>query len=149
MALLPMKSFSQAPADTNNPSAPAATTKMPDPTALDMALFEDARNLLGQKFTKLLRYFIEDAQAYLDQIDHGLAEKDVGLVVIPAHSLKSSSYQFGAVAMSCTAAEAEEEARRIVENGGDMLHLSTLHEQLCQQFEAIRPTLTSYLDNAP
>lgn len=146
MALLPMKTFSTAPERTSL-DAEKAPPK-PDATALDMGLFEDARNLLGQKFTKLLRYFIEDAQAYLDQIDSAVAEKDASMAVIPAHSLKSSSYQFGAVAMSITAAETEEEARRLVENGGDLLHLSMLHAQLCQQFAAIHPTLTSYLENA-
>lgn len=118
---------------------------IPQPPAppLDMELFEEARSLMGEKFLKLLGYFLDDTRYYLNQMDEAIRDGRPAPLAAAAHSLKASSHQFGAMAMAHSADAIETSARN-----GQLENLSTLVPELRQQAEAIRPALESFLARA-
>ena len=84
---------------------------------VDWRYFEDTRNQLGPGFIKILGYFREDGEASVAKIEAAMHAKDAAALVIPAHTLKGESRQFGAEPLAAVAERIEDEARRCVEQG--------------------------------
>ncbi len=95
------------------PPAPAAaaTTGRKLPPALDVEIIEDLWSAMGDSFTDLVHVFLEDAPSHLAKLDAALASHDVAGLVGPAHALKSSSANLGAMQMSAAAKHIEHGAR--------------------------------------
>jgi signal transduction histidine kinase/CheY-like chemotaxis protein/HPt (histidine-containing phosphotransfer) domain-containing protein len=102
------------------PSAAAAPTKEPaagpaggdDRAVLDQKVLRDLREVVEEDFGTILRGFIDHAPLLQADLDAGLAAGDVAALVRPAHSLKSSSANVGAMRLSEMARTVEHSARQ-------------------------------------
>ncbi len=103
-----------------------------DTPILDQTIVEEARAMMKTKFPTMVQYFFEDAEMYLAGVREGIAEKNIEKIVSPAHTLKSSSRQMGALRLSDIAKETEHLARDQVNSGGDIQVFVSLLAQLEQ-----------------
>lgn len=84
---------------------------------VDWRYFEEARVELGDAFLKILGYFREDGVKSIEQIEEAMRAQNTAALVIPAHTLKGESRQFGAEMLADCAEEIEMAARRCIEIG--------------------------------
>lgn len=103
---------------------------------LDINIFDDAKAMMQHKFSRIIGYFFEDTQTYLDSIEKGITQKDASLIIPAAHTIKSSSRQLGAVQLSALAAALEEGAKEYLKNQQDFAGLHHLADQVKQTFPA-------------
>jgi len=82
---------------------------------VDWAAFAQARAELGAGFVRILGYFREDGLKSVLAIEEGIRAKNSAAIVIPAHTLKGESLQFGAEPLGALAEHIEKTARRCVE----------------------------------
>lgn len=82
---------------------------------IDWAVFARARSELGGAFVRILGYFREDGAKAVSQIERAIRERTAGGLVLPAHTLKGESRQFGAEPLAALAEAIEMAARRCVE----------------------------------
>ena len=66
---------------------------------------------MGDAFSELVNVFLEDAPGHLARLDAASASGDVAGLVGPAHALKSSSANLGAMQLSAVAKRIEHGAR--------------------------------------
>ncbi len=87
-----------------------------DPGAIvDQAVLSRAREELGAGFLRLLSYFREDGQKSVSAIEDAMRSANAAALVLPAHTLKGESLQFGAQPLAELAETIEVTARRCVE----------------------------------
>jgi histidine phosphotransfer protein HptB len=77
--------------------------------------FAQARSELGANFVRILGYFREDGIKSVDQIEAAMRAHNAAAMVLPAHTLKGESRQFGADPLADLAEEIEVMARACVE----------------------------------
>lgn len=82
---------------------------------VDWGVFARVRTELGSGFVRILGYFREDGIKSVAQIEQAIRERSAAALVLPAHTLKGESRQFGAVPLSNLAELIETTARRCVE----------------------------------
>ena len=82
---------------------------------VDWVYFEKNRAELGPGFIRILSYFREDGIKSLAQIEAAMHEQNAVALVMPAHTLKGESRQFGAVPLAEVAEAIENTARSSVE----------------------------------
>lgn len=70
---------------------------------------------LGTGFLRILGYFREDGDKSISAVEAAFRARDAKSLVLPAHTLKGESAQFGAYRLSSMAEEIETVARRCVE----------------------------------
>lgn len=78
---------------------------------IDHRLLEEARTLLKDKFDLLLGCYIEDVENYIREMQKAAATKNVEGIVLPAHTIKSTSKRMGALRLSDIAKDIELAAR--------------------------------------
>lgn len=100
--------------------------------------FSQTRRELGTGFVRILGYFREDGIKSVAAIEEAMRSRNAAALIIPAHTLKGESRQFGADRLSMIAEEIETVARRCVE-----YHESP--EELIEQVVALRPTFEETL----
>lgn len=102
-------------------STPAQAKPSPSalPGMLDEIILQDAKQTMGNKFSTVLRYYLEDTETYLLQLEEAARNGDAREVSVQAHSIKSSSRQFGVLQVSA-AAEVIELATRNGDVPGDV-----------------------------
>ncbi|MCJ7421621.1 Hpt domain-containing protein [Sphingomicrobium astaxanthinifaciens] len=116
---------------------------------VDWKYFEDARAQLGPGFIKILGYFREDGLSSLEKIEAAMRNHDTVALIIPAHTMKGESRQFGAEPLAAVAETIENRARSCVEEGRfpaelvpDVVKLRQLFELTIEMFdEATNPRL--------
>ncbi|MDG5487610.1 Hpt domain-containing protein [Sphingomonas sp. BGYR3] len=87
------------------------------PDALvDWTAFSQARTELGANFVRILGYFREDGTKSVAAIEAAMRAQNATAMVIPAHTLKGESRQFGAEPLGELAETIESIARLSVEN---------------------------------
>ncbi len=86
-----------------------------DPEIVDWDVFTTARAELGPSFVRILGYFREDGVKSVAAIEAAMHAGDTAALVLPAHTLKIESRQFGAEPLGDVAEEIEFTARRCVE----------------------------------
>lgn len=74
-----------------------------------------ARALLGTGLARIIGYFREDGVKSISQLEEALNDRNAAAMVIPAHTLKGESRQFGARRLGDIAEVIETTARRCVE----------------------------------
>ncbi len=89
-------------------SAPARSTT----PAINMDVVEDLRDIMGAEFDALVSVFLEDAPKSLQKLEQAAASNDNDALVGPAHSLKSTSANLGAMELSAQAKHIEFGARQ-------------------------------------
>ncbi|MCA1652745.1 MAG: Hpt domain-containing protein [Sphingomonadales bacterium] len=82
---------------------------------VDWVYFEKNRAELGPGFIRILNYFREDGIKSLAQIEAAMHEQNTVALVLPAHTLKGESRQFGAGPLADTAELIEQTARSCIE----------------------------------
>ena len=87
----------------------ADTTAMPP--VLDQKVLSELREIMEDDYVSLLRTYLRNAPQLLGAIRVAIARDDVEAVVIPVHSLKSSSANVGAMDLSALARDMEKQAR--------------------------------------
>jgi signal transduction histidine kinase/CheY-like chemotaxis protein/HPt (histidine-containing phosphotransfer) domain-containing protein len=107
-----------APAPTGSPTppgslstanAPATTTAAPN--VLDNDVLAELREVMGGEFGNLVQMFLVDAAKYIRQLEEAAADNSLEKMIAPAHTLKSSSANLGAMAVSAAAKRIEVGAR--------------------------------------
>jgi histidine phosphotransfer protein HptB len=86
-----------------------------DQTLIDWDEYRAARAQLGSAFVRILGYFREDGTKSVIAIETAMREGDARGLVMPAHTLKGESRQFGAEELASLAEDIETFARRCVE----------------------------------
>jgi HPt (histidine-containing phosphotransfer) domain-containing protein len=82
---------------------------------VDWVYFEKSRAELGPGFIRILGYYREDGGKSIARIEQAMREQDTVALVIPAHTLKGESRQFGAEPLAEIAERIEEVARSCIE----------------------------------
>ena len=82
---------------------------------VDWAYFEKSRAELGPGFIRILGYFREDGEKSVAKIEQAMHEQNTVELVIPAHTLKGESRQFGAEPLAEVAERIENVARSCIE----------------------------------
>jgi histidine phosphotransfer protein HptB len=77
--------------------------------------FAQARVELGANFVRILGYFREDGVKSVTQIEEAMRAQNCAALVLPAHTLKGESRQFGADPLADLAETIEMIARACVE----------------------------------
>jgi HPt (histidine-containing phosphotransfer) domain-containing protein len=93
------------------PAAGAASAMPALAPVLDAEVIEELRAIMGDEYRGLIRMFVEDAPTHIAKLQSALAANDVPGMVAPAHTLKSSSANLGAMALSAVARRIEQGAR--------------------------------------
>ena len=86
------------------------------PDIVDWVHFEKSRAELGPGFIRILSYFREDGAKSIQAIELAMHQQDTVALVIPAHTLKGESRQFGAEPLAAVAEQIEQVARICIES---------------------------------
>ena len=109
---------------------------MPAPM-IDAATFKALQEAAGAEFVaELLDTFLEEAPRMMGELDSALAARDAEAFRRAAHSLKSNSYTFGAVAFGARA--------KALELGG--FEVAGKASELRQEFERVAIALRELRD---
>lgn len=84
-------------------------------TLVDWDEYRATRTQLGGAFVRILGYFREDGTKSVAAIEDAMRKQNARGLVIPAHTLKGESRQFGAEKLASLAEQIEVFARRCVE----------------------------------
>jgi HPt (histidine-containing phosphotransfer) domain-containing protein len=98
--------------------------------------FAQARAELGVNFVRILGYFREDGVKSLDAIEAAMRQQNATAMVLPAHTLKGESRQFGAEPLSELAETIEMIARSCIEKHNEPSHAVEHVVKLRPMFEA-------------
>jgi HPt (histidine-containing phosphotransfer) domain-containing protein len=79
--------------------------------ALDASIIRDLLDTMGDEFGDLVRVYLEDAPQRLQELELAAITNDASAQISPAHTLKSSSANVGATALSEFARRIEHAAR--------------------------------------
>ena len=100
---------SPAAAPPTTPAAPAAAA--PRAPVLDDEVLAELREVMGAEFRNLVEMFLVDATKYIRQLEEAATANDLQRMIAPAHTLKSSSANLGAMTVSAAAKRIEVGAR--------------------------------------
>lgn len=78
---------------------------------LDEALFEELRSILDQEFPTLIKTYVQDSAARLEDLREAYARGDADAVRKSAHSLKGASANLGLVYLAELCRQFEEAGR--------------------------------------
>jgi signal transduction histidine kinase/CheY-like chemotaxis protein/HPt (histidine-containing phosphotransfer) domain-containing protein len=97
----------------------AVVPQAPEPrmTALDTAIIGDLLDTMGGEFGDLVRVYLEDAPERVRELESAAGTADAAAQIAPAHTLKSSSANIGATALSELARDIEHAARAGIATG--------------------------------
>ncbi len=87
------------------------STDMNRTPILDETIIAEAKQMMQAKFSIMAQYYFEDSDGYIAAIRDSIAHQRMDEVVSPAHTLKSSSRQMGALRVSELAKQIEHLAR--------------------------------------
>lgn len=82
---------------------------------VNWAVFAESRAELGSSFVRILGYFRDDGAKSVRMIEEAMRAQNAAAMVIPAHTLKGESRQFGAEALASVAEQIETHARLCIE----------------------------------
>ena len=105
---------------------------------VEWTVFNRARAELGTGFARILSYFREDGAKSVTQIEQAMRALNAGALVMPAHTLKGESRQFGAEPLADLAELIEMTARRCVE-------MRETPEELIEDVVKLRPMFDATL----
>ncbi len=97
----------EAVAASEAAAAAVAAPPIRSSPAINMDVVEDLREIMGAEFDALVHVFLEDAPKSLSKLEQAAAANDNDGLVGPAHSLKSTSANLGAMELSAQAKHIE------------------------------------------
>ena len=101
------------PAEPAPPPPAVATARAPAPSfpVLDQTMLEELREIAGDETTRIITIFLEDAPRLIGTLEKAAVVPDLDAMRDAAHTLKSSSANVGAMALSAAAKRVELGAR--------------------------------------
>ena len=103
------------PAYAPPPVVPAPTAAAAEPSSgqpvLAMDVVDELKAVMGNEYMTLIKLFLQDAPSHITALEAAAAAADMSGMVTPAHTLKSSSANLGAMALSAAAKRIEIGAR--------------------------------------
>jgi len=78
---------------------------------IDLSVHGEVRDLLGDEFAVLIDAYLEDTEQFVQAMQDACDCDDLNAIEMPAHSMKSSSANVGAMRLSSLARELEEKIR--------------------------------------
>ena len=109
---------------------------------LDRHKLEELTDLMGEELPRLIGSYLEVAPQLLGDLDRAAANSDLTGMILPAHSLKSSSANIAARRVAKTAAALEKAAR-----AGDMEPAMRAYRRLGDEWPAVKQALQSMLQS--
>jgi histidine phosphotransfer protein HptB len=100
--------------------------------------FAETRELLGAQLVRILGYFREDGLKSVAAIEEAIRTSNSAGLVMPAHTLKGESFQFGAEQLGILAEEIEVASRHFVE-------IQQTPEELLAKVVQLRPIFEATL----
>lgn len=97
---------------------------------IDKEILDSVQSLMKGKFAKMMAFFLEDSSRYVCQIEEALAGNNINAVAMPAHSLKSSSNQMGALYLSTIARRIEDISRHPTDKNSALKKISDILPEL-------------------
>lgn len=101
---------------------------------LDTEAVENARSILKSKYDEMVNVYIDNSWERIEEIMQAINENDIEAVIRPAHTLKSTSNQMGALKLSDMAKEIEYTAKAIhkgdAENGEGLKDIDASMEDI-------------------
>ncbi|MEJ2528613.1 MAG: response regulator [Gammaproteobacteria bacterium] len=79
--------------------------------AIDLSVYAGIRKLMGDAITELLEAYLEDTTEFVRLLREACDSDDYAAMQVPAHSMKSSSANVGAMRLSALAKKLEEQVR--------------------------------------
>lgn len=89
----------------------AADAAAPALPVLASEVLEELEAVMGNEYLSLIKLFLEDAPKQIQQLEQAAAENNIQGMIAPSHTLKSSSANLGAMALSAAAKRIELGAR--------------------------------------
>ncbi len=115
------------------------------PSGVDIPTFKATKDTLGDKIGVVIGYYLEDAENYMNDIVQALKHNNTDDIIRPAHTLKSSSKQFGITSIADMATHMELIARE-----GSSKHsidsLSDMINMIRSELIDIKPFLQSHIN---
>mgnify|MGYP002147647703 CR=1 FL=1 len=105
-----------------------------------MEIVEDLQEMMGSDYQSLVRIYLEDSPKLIHQIQIALDNRDCQALVAPAHTLKSSSANLGAMALSDIAKNIEKSAR-----SGDINTPLQAGAGITAEFERVQAALAALI----
>ena len=96
---------------SESPAAVEQEEEQEDMRVLDQEVLRELREIMDDDYLSLLRTYLKNAPQLLEQARAAITRSDLVAMVLPVHSLKSSSANVGAMHLSELAREAERAAR--------------------------------------
>jgi signal transduction histidine kinase/CheY-like chemotaxis protein/HPt (histidine-containing phosphotransfer) domain-containing protein len=126
-------------------ASPATDAAKPDPatlidSTLDAEVVADFKAVMGGEYESLIRIYLEDGPKLVSQILSALSNRDCAALITPAHTLKSSSANLGAMVLSKLALAMEKSAR-----AGDIVTPGMEAKRLIAEFENVQAALRALL----
>ena len=90
--------------------------KSEEDPVLDDEAIENARSILKDKYDEMVNVYIDNSWTHVEDIEKALADQNIEAVIRPAHTLKSTSKQMGALKLADQAKDIEYMAKAI-QNG--------------------------------
>lgn len=115
--------------------------KAGDGPALDPEVIEELQEMMGADTQTLIRIYLEDSPQLLSQLQDAYLRRDSMAAIAPAHTLKSSSANLGAMLLSKIALSIETEAR-----GGSIDKAALEMKDLLAEFERVKTELGKLMD---
>jgi PAS domain S-box-containing protein len=106
------------------------------PPTIDESVHAGVRDLLGDEFAGLIDAYLEDTEQFVREMHEACERDDCGAIEVPAHSMKSSSANIGAMRLSAMARELEEQIR-----SGDPVDAEGQVRALADEFERVSQAL--------
>ena len=120
---------------------------------VDWRAFQQARQELGTAFVRILGYFREDGVKSVAVLEEAMRAGNAAAMVIPAHTLKGESRQFGADPLSSLAETIEMIARGCVERHDTpdeaLQHIVALRPLFDQTLALLEREANSVVDRRP
>ncbi|MFO0109074.1 MAG: response regulator [Alphaproteobacteria bacterium] len=108
----------------------------------DLEVLHGYREVMGEKFTKIVEYFIEDSARLVARVGDAIREQRLGEIQTIAHTLKNTSAAIGAMEFSDVARALEEDARNRITAGDSNTIIPTHH---IERFETCFKNTEEYL----
>ncbi len=118
------------------PVQPVAPTSRSEGAAIDLNVVRDLMDLMGSDFRDLVQVYLEDTPKNLSALERAAKTNDIDALVAPAHSMKSTSANLGALLLADMAKRIEQGAR-----SGDIGEPLLLVAQLQNEFQRVSTQL--------
>jgi HPt (histidine-containing phosphotransfer) domain-containing protein len=112
---------------------------------INIEALETARNLLGERFSVIIKYFLEDTEVYIAEIAKGLKEKNIRIIFSSSHTIKSSAKQLGIDRLSDVAKQTESLSQEMMDSGNQAWEdLERLYNKLKNELDKAIPELNKF-----